>query len=447
MFSSRFTIYVFLLLVIYLFKSTKASACDSYEELMITVAQATYEKQALASDVTKGPVLCNHTLSSKLFDEPQKWQDVSNREVFVFSAYYEARYEAYGPSIRIIASGLQAAYKTVGNMYCTLYYEDRSHSVVVPALYQVIYPSTLVQDMSCSHFIICSLPSEISAIPFAVSVTPQPCTAHSNTLLVLNREPVQKTNTHALCISLLYNQFRKWEMIAEMFEIHKIVGAAEITIYNFSIAAETDAMLRSFLADDNRFVNVIQWPFPHRLVSNIWSQHAAVNDCLYRMGHRHKYVTITDLDEILVPRLTDTWSELLQQIEKKNRGAYLFQHHYFRRNTSDVQPYLITQSSFWTTPAPEPPGKIRSKAMYEASKAISLDLHSPYLLVRGATEYILDPSEGVLHHYREDPMETFRRYPERFTFVEDRHMTKYNRELIKAYNARVKSVKVKHGKK
>ena len=443
------TVYLFFLFTNTLFVQVNGLAkkqffdkSSSYREVMSMAASLMNERKQLPKNISEGYSVCNVILPVPLLTEPQLWQTVSQREMHVFSAYYEARYEAYGPSIRIIASGLQAAYNNVGDIYCTLYYEDRSYSVVVgPAWYQVIYPSTLIHDMSCAHFIICPLPSEMSTVPYAVSITAEPCTTASNALLVLNRERVEKTSTHALCISLLYNHFDLWEMIVEIFEMHKILGADEIAIYNFSISAETNKTLWNYLSDENRFVNVIQWPFPWQLVSNIWSQHAAVNDCLYRMGHRHKYVTITDLDEILVPRMVDSWPELLHKIGKKNRGAFLFQHNYFRRNTSDTQPYLITQSSFWTTPAPEPPAKIRSKAMYEASKAISLDLHSPYQLVRGAEEYLLSPSDGLLHHYRKDPMETFRRYPERFMFVEDRYMTKFNETLLRAFKARVSKIK------
>ncbi|KAI0218077.1 hypothetical protein LSAT2_030187 [Lamellibrachia satsuma] len=370
--------------------------------------------------------------------EPQTWQTVEERKVIVFSAYYERRPEADGPAIRIIASGWQAAYNTIGDLYCQLWYDDRDYSVVVgPAIYNVIYPSTLFHEAWSSHFIICKLPRGIDAVPSAVSISPVRCLAQpGNELMVLNRKPVQKTDTHALCISALYNRWGDWEMIIEMFEVHKLLGASEITIYNYSVAPETDRTLRSYTTDKNDIVNVVRWPFPGHLQSNVHCQRGALNDCIYRMGHRHRYVTITDLDEILVPRSVNTWPKLMQRIGRPDIGVYLFQHSYFRRNTSKEDPYLITQSSFWTTDEVTPPAKIRCKSMYQADKAIAIDLHFPYKLVAGAAEHMMPPAEGMLHHYRPYPMESFAKHPERYRYIEDRYMERYSGALVKAFKRR-----------
>ena len=79
--------------------------------------------------------------------------------------------------------------------------------------------------------------------------------------------------------------------------------------------------------------------------------------------------------------------------------------------------------------------------MYEASKAISLHLHFAYLMVPGATELMMDPEDGMLHHYRLYPMETFRKRPHDFNFIEDRFMEKYKPKLVKAVNKRISKFK------
>ena len=370
--------------------------------------------------------------------EPQTWQAVPDRKVIVFSAYFERRPNADGPSIRIIASGWQSAYNTIGDLYCHLWYDNRDYAVSVgPATYTVIYPSTLFHEAWSSHFIICRLPKGVAAVPVAVSITPTRCLRQpGNELMVLNRKLIKKTDTHALCISALYNRWSGWEMIIEMFETHKLLGASEITIYNYSVSPETNRTLRSYITDKNEAVNVVQWPFPGHLQSNVHCQRGALNDCIYRMGHRHRYVTITDLDEILVPRTVNTWPQLMKRVGRPDIGVYMFQHSYFRRNTSTEDPYLITQSSFWTTDEVTPPAKIRCKSMYQADKAIAIDLHFPYKLVAGAEEYMMDPAVGMLHHYRPYPMENFAKWPERYRFIEDRYMEKYKNKLIKAFKRR-----------
>ena len=411
-------------------------ALNKRQELFAVVSQIREIRELKVANPTAR--VCRDLKKPFFEREPQTWQTVVDRKVIVFSAYYERRPEADGPSIRIIASGWQAAYNTIGDMYCHLWYNDRDYAVAVgPAIYNVIYPSTLFHEAWSSHFIICKLPLGIDDVPSAVSISPIRCLQRpGNELMVLNRKPVPKSNTHALCISALYNRWRGWEMIIEMFEIHKLLGASEITIYNQSMSTESNRTLHTYIADTNEAVNVIQWKFPGHLQSNVHCQRGALNDCMYRMGHRHRYVTITDLDEILVPRITDTWPELMKLIAKPNIGVYMFQHSYFRRNMSADDPYLITQSSFWTTDVVTPPAKIRCKSMYRADKAITVDLHFPYKLVRGAAEYMMPPAEGMLHHYRPYPMETFAKHPERFRYIEDRYIERYKNALVKAFTRR-----------
>ena len=158
------------------------------------------------------------------------------------------------------------------------------------------------------------------------------------------------------------------------------------------------------------------------------------------MGYYHRYVTITDLDEILVPRVTETWQELMKVVAKPDIGVYMFQHVYFRRNTSTENPYLITQSSFWRTDEATPVVTVRCKCMYRADNTISISVHIPYLLMPDAVEYLLPPETALLHHYRENPMESFEKHPECYRYIEDRHVETYKTRLVRAFKARKRAV-------
>lgn len=370
--------------------------------------------------------------------EPQTWQTVESRKVMVFSAFYESRELANGLSVRIIASGFQAAYNDIGTLLCQLWYEELDAPVISSTIYKVIYPSTGHHDSWCSHFIICRLPPEVISLPVAVSIVPTPCAKSENNLMVVNRKPVKKKG-HGLCISPLYGKWRNWTMIAEWFEIHRLLGAEGMTIYNISVSSETNFVLRHYI--NRKSATVINWDFPP-VKCNVFCQRGALNDCLYRMSHVYHYVTVTDLDEILVPRVVLTWPALLSRIGRPEVGVYMFQHLYFRRNETEAgEISLITQTSFWRTQDVTPPGKIRCKSMYRADQVISIDLHCHYQLLLGSQEYMLSPEERVLHHYRNTPMQSFRNPtdPAKKNFVEDRHMEKYGEQLKKAVNSRVEA--------
>ncbi len=385
------------------------------------------------------PFCRNLTSNPILTQETQTWQPVRMRDIMVFSAFMERRLSADGLSVRIVGSGLQEEFNFIGHLYCQLWYEDMELPTFVNAKYVRIYPSILHADMWVAHFIICPLgglpaTNGANSIPYAVSVAVEPCMSAGNVLMILHRDTVEKKNTHALCLPPLYGNFQNWTVLIEMFELHRLLGVAEIVIYSQSMGKKSKEVLQEY---DGNGVTVVEWKFP-MLKSSVNCQRAALNDCLYRAGHVHRYVTITDLDEVLVPRVSSTWPDLMKKIASPRYGAYLFQHVYFRRNNTGEQPYLITQQSTWRTDKPDPPGKIRCKSMYDSDKAISLDLHFPYEMVQGAHEYILDPHEGLLHHYRISPMETFRKHPERYHFIEDRHMHRYKERLTQAYEERAK---------
>lgn len=380
-----------------------------------------------------------------LINIPEDWKHVENRKVMIYSAFYESRKHADGPSIRIIAAGFQKEKNVVGNLYCILWYQNQNTPTIsVLGIYQVIARSTLHSDQWCSHFIICKIPVSIHDVPYAVSVTPEPCSdpLQDQTMLKVNNRDryynneTVKNDTFGVCISPLYHH-RNMDMsstVIEMLEIYRILGASEFTFYSYSLHKNTAKVLETYKQDPNWKVNVLPWTISKTgtyLKSFYFLQRAAFNDCLYRTASRnHKFAVVHDIDEVIVPRAGETWQEIFfgRNLYKSNIGAYIFQHYYFRRNTTNAHqnPYnLITQGSLYRIKTVYPAGKIRSKSIYNMDNVVSIDVHSHFKLIPGSQEYVISPEVGVLHHYRKDPSETFRKYPENFEYVEDRYMVEH----------------------
>ncbi len=393
-------------------------------------------------------ICLNITAKPFFTKETQTWQDVGMRDAKLFSAFAERRSSADGPSVRVIANGLQEEFNHIGDLYCQMWYENGGYPAVVRAKYVRIYPSYDHHDEWVAHFVLCPMAGSfnhnyVQDFPFAVSVTPTPCSKASNALMVLNIHARKNTNTHALCLPPLYNYFRNWTMLVEMFELHKLMGAQGIYIYTQTVSKDTASVLRYYATER---VTTITWNFPN-LKAFQFSQRAALNDCLYRAGHLHRYVTVSDVDEVLVPRAASTWPELMRKIASPRYGAYLFQHVYFRRNNTGERPYLITHQSKWRTDKPQPPGKIRCKAMYDSENAISIDIHFPYELVYPAREYLLPAKIGLLHHYRATPTESFAKDPQRYQYVEDDYMLLYQENLTMRYINALSRIRGVHGRK
>lgn len=419
---------------------------ERYTALLAHLGNDAAQKQCII-DIDDVTTICGNDVIPKprLEKEPQVWYKVPDRNVYVFSAFYEGRALADGPAVRIVGSGLQAQFNDVGDLYCHLWYRNKPYPAVVgPALYHRIYPSLGHPDHWVSHFIICKLPRPLSGdvlpVPYAVSVVPEPCLPHGDHLMVLNRQPVARKGQHGVCISPLYGRLKNWTMVAEMLELHKLLGAEAITIYQYSVHPHTERLLASYHQDNTSGVKVVMWNTYPRVRSSLWCQRGALNDCLYRMGQHYRYVSIVDLDEVLVPRVVPSIPLLMKHIARPGVGAYLFQHAYFRRNSSREEE-LISQTSFWRTDVVTPAGKVRSKAMYLAEATVSIDIHSPYLLIEGSREYILEPEEGMLHHYRAAPMESFIKRPQNYRFIEDRYMEQYKAQLTEKLKPKFKAAK------
>ena len=296
--------------------------------------------------------------------------------------------------------------------------------------------------MWTAHYIMCSLPSGVSDIPVAVSVSPLPCALPSNQLMILNREEPDPQPTFGVCLSAIYGRYKDWVGIAEMFEMYTLLGASEIVIYNLSLSHDTDIAMKAYLDDPTKNVRAVQWPLPVKEMhkTSTFFQRGALNDCLYRLSQRHRFVAVHDIDEVMVPRMATTWKELFDDIYDPKRAIYMFQHSYFRRNTSKEDPYMITQASFQTTKEVLPAGKIRCKSLYNARLVRSIDVHYHYDLMPGTQEYMIPPHIAKLHHYRISDMETFRKDPS-IEFIEDRYMERYKARL--QHNLKISVDKIK----
>ena len=139
---------------------------------------------------------------------------------------------------------------------------------------------------------------------------------------------------------------------------------------------------------------------------------AMLNDCLYRnMGH-YKFVVFSDLDEYLIPRRHRNWHEFFDDIDKKNPGnakAWLFRNIFFKTEwPSDLE--MSKNATIASLKAMSLLKVQREKTIYspyQRSKLIIdpfyvdiIGVHNVWEFRSGATMAVLDPQDGLCHHYR-----------------------------------------------
>lgn len=101
--------------------------------------------------------------------------------------------------------------------------------------------------------------------------------------------------------------------LIEFIELHKILGATHVTLYNDSMSKTVGCALKYY--EDRGEVTLLPW---HHL--DMVSQKeirteglfAALNDCLYRSMYKYEYLALLDIDEFIIPRHEDTILDLIR---------------------------------------------------------------------------------------------------------------------------------------
>ncbi|XP_053177541.1 uncharacterized protein LOC128360996 [Scomber japonicus] len=125
----------------------------------------------------------------------------------------------------------------------------------------------------------------------------------------------------------------------------QLLGVDRVAIYKSNCSPETQRVLDYYTKKG--LVEVIPWTISKHLnVSHSWQparspgdiqyygQIPALTDCLYRYMYQSKYVSLQDIDELILPQSVDSWSDLLPQLEKKYGvdKCYMFQNNLFPTN-------------------------------------------------------------------------------------------------------------------
>ena len=104
----------------------------------------------------------------------------------------------------------------------------------------------------------------------------------------------------------------------------RVMGAQRAVVYNTSLTARVDAVLRHYV--QRGFLDVLGWREPPEPV-HYKAQMGAVNDCLLRNRHQAEFIVFMDFDEMIVPRIHDSWSGLIRGVQRNSVSASDFVRH------------------------------------------------------------------------------------------------------------------------
>ncbi|KAG7189458.1 hypothetical protein KM043_017154 [Ampulex compressa] len=356
-----------------------------------------------------------------------EWLPVTNTrfKFFVYSAYYDDR--VGGSASGVKGQGMVrvvSATKTRGpeRVWCRLWYRSQNGgnitaSVTVAAKVKVIRENWNLKYSAC--FVICPLPKEPIAadkVPETVSIVARLKASPTNRILIQNRPEDRTVDKEplAVCVKPLHYDYNRVLQLVEFIELHRLLGATHVTLYNDTIGSEASCALKYYEAKG--IVTILPW---HHL--DMISQReirtealfAALNDCLYRSMYKYEYVALVDLDEFIIPRHNDTIIELIRwmgsRINTKSTGAYSFQNAFFYLQWAD-DPFVVTSR----TPTEAGlitlrktrrrtklhPHKQRSKYVCKPQDVVEAGNHFVWEFIPGHGTLNVPSDSAILHHYR-----------------------------------------------
>ncbi|KAK6480921.1 glycosyltransferase family 92 protein F13G3.3-like, partial [Huso huso] len=250
-------------------------------------------------------------------------------------AYYDDRLPP--PVVRII--GIVDRQQSNKRLYCHLRFHNETISVEAEV------------DIHSDHFgfrygtadLKCKCPG--ITLNSSVSVTTSPQNNASAPGLSIRNikkgKPSHFTYEFAVCISVMFRNYSNVLQFIQTIEMHRLLGVQKVFIYKTSSSREIDKVLGHYIKEG--IVEVIPWQITSFIdVSYSWKpkaggdlhyngQIAALNDCVYRNMYTSRYVALTDLDEVIIPRKHSNWGELMKFLEKQYpyKEGFLFDEHHF----------------------------------------------------------------------------------------------------------------------
>ena len=116
-----------------------------------------------------------------------------------------------------------------------------------------------------------------------------------------------------VCVPPLFSHFDGVNRIVEFIEIHKKFGVGKFVMYNTSIGSNASLALEHYTREG--YVDVLPWKIPANTNAWYFAQVASITDCLYRYMYRSRFITFMDLDEVLVPKMHGSLSDLIKFIK------------------------------------------------------------------------------------------------------------------------------------
>ncbi|KAJ2949124.1 hypothetical protein O0L34_g6065 [Tuta absoluta] len=275
------------------------------------------------------------------------WQHVAGTRVSLYAAYYDERLpQRY---IRILAY-FQGRNFSEELLYCQTRqinpYED-SVEVVAARPLEIWYQQWDVTSKQVETPVLLSCPlTGPLYFPSIVSVVTEPCDDPTNAFSIQPSLDAEYKRNFTICVKdLNFNRDISQNLI-EWIETNKILGVDMIDMYIDSISKDSENILLHY--SSTGYVRVFHVPIIDKPKRSLWQRRRdhiiTYNDCLYRNIRESVYVVPLDIDEVVLPKIANTWAELIERLKYNgwdpvHNSAILVQNVFFFEFMQGVHSY------------------------------------------------------------------------------------------------------------
>lgn len=268
------------------------------------------------------------------------WQTVVDKNVYLYSAYYDNRYHQKNISYHYIRAVVALRNRVSDqSLHCYLWIKSSDRPLIVTAIGQQIWSDFWSKDDSTrilykAYLMSCPVPKVYHNRVLAVSLTHRHCGQPINYLPIRSNIRPEERQYFAVCVKPMDFSEDISKRLIEWIELQLILGADVIQFYVYSVDQNARKVLDHYSGVGRVRTELMSLPGaqPNRprirsqyLADNVWQKRRmeliAYNDCLYRHLYSHRYVVLLDLDEAIVPRMHSDWRQMIDYISTLEPNA------------------------------------------------------------------------------------------------------------------------------
>ena len=257
----------------------------------------------------------------------------------------------------------------------------------------------------------CEIPRENTGLNFThVSLVRKPCANVTNLVPITYAE---KSNgfqhEFGVCVPIGYGNKSDADFVSliEWFEFHRLLGVSKIHVYNgtLTVGSKIQRVFNYYVK--NKLLEIIQMPPP--MTNYIEKEaegagkmmtYAANNDCLYRNRYKHRFISMVDFDEIIIPSNASDYNGMILDLKKsstinvdKNSLFFMSDNYFLEYAADETQPDILPSMrhrEFASVPG------FRMKSFHNPRICTRTNSH------KCETHFhrFVSPRIGTVHHYR-----------------------------------------------